>query len=353
MKTFGRFWSRRPVGLAMLRAAGLALLVVSLTGCPRAETSPHEALLEAARDAGVEVHAEEVYTLSRGEESVVAAPIAGWETIPATQLAEGVPFAFAYLSAREAGVPEGYYTLRAFADATSVGTVEARVELVDEEGEVAGQLPAVAEIHALSVPEHPPFERSFITSRPGDSGQTVLWFRCPNGVCIRTPILSRRPIGFPAMDVEGDPRRALEQASATANVQIDSAQTLSVFRPGSAVAAAPLVSWADVPATQLANGVDFAFAYLASDELDVPPGYYTLRAVAEPTGPGLVPARVALLDHRGESVRQLEAEVMVHSMTVPEQRQFPGSIVTTVPGAEHLTLWFQCSNGQCVRLLLR
>jgi hypothetical protein len=348
MRTSGRLWSGRALGPAML-----AILGVATTGCPAAELSPREALLEAADEAGVEVRAEEVYVVARGEESIVAAPIAGWESIPATQLSQGVPFAFAYLSSGDIGVPAGYYTLRGRAEVSSVGVVDATIELLDRGGEVAGQLPAVAEIHSLTVPQPLPFERSFITSWPGDRGETVVWFRCPNGVCIRTPILAPRPVSFPPISLEDSPRRALEQASAHAGVRIDVEQTLSVVRAGSAVAAAPTTAWADIPATDLPNGVDFAFAYLASDELDVPPGYYTLRAFAEPTGPGLVPARVALLDHHGESVRQLEAEVMIHSMTVPEQRPFPGSTITTVPGTEELAFWFQCSNGQCVRLRLR
>jgi hypothetical protein len=136
-----------------------------------------------------------------------------------------------------------------------------------------------------------------------------------------------------------------------AGVGIDAEQTFSVFRPGVAVAAAPTTAWADIPATELPNGVEFAYAYLSSRELGIPAGYYTLRAFAEPTGTGVTSARVEVVGHGGEVVAQIAAEVEVHSMTVPEERPFPGSIITTVPRAERLTFWFQCSNGQCLRLV--
>lgn len=331
---------------------GLGFVVFSLTACQPPATV-QERLLDAARDAGVEVRAQETFVLSSGEETVAIAPIAGWETVPASELANGVPVAFAYISSREVGVDEGFYTLRASADEIRLGTVDATVELVDRGDDVAGRIAAEAEIHATTVPARLPFETTFVTSRPDDLGRPTVWLRCPNGVCIRIPVLPRRPIGFPPINVEADSPRALRQASEAAGVRIDAEQTFSVFRPGSAIAAAPVTAWADQAASELRDGVDFAYAYLGSGELDVPPGYYTLRAFAEPTEPGLVQARVEIVDHHGEVVAETPAEVEVHSMRVPEQRPFPGTVIATLPGAEHLTLWFRCSNGQCIRLRLR
>lgn len=169
-----------------------SLLLVWLYGCPPRSQSPGEQLLEAGRGAGVEVHPEEVFTLARGDESITASPIKGWETIPATELRNGVNIAFAHFGIAEPKVPAGYYTLKAFADPTGVGTVEARVQLIDGQGGVAAELPALAEIHSMTVPEQARSQRSFITTGPAGQGRTVIWFRCPNGVCIRFQTLRPR-----------------------------------------------------------------------------------------------------------------------------------------------------------------
>ncbi len=128
---------------SLIRLLPLVVLLVAAYGCPPPEGQDlSQRLLEASEAAGVDVRAEEVFSISRGEESLAAAPVAGWESIPATQLTEGVDVAFAWIDTAEPDVPAGFYTLRAIADATSVGTVDARVQLVDEEGEVASELPA-------------------------------------------------------------------------------------------------------------------------------------------------------------------------------------------------------------------
>lgn len=152
------------------------------TPCPPSK-SPKDQLVDASKAAGVNVNAEEVFSVSRDSESVIAAPIAGWEKIPATALAKGVDFGFAYFSTEEPRVPAGYYRLKAFADVTAVGTVKGRVQLLDRGGQVTAELPADVEVHSLTVPAEAATQRSFVVGIPRERRQGI-WFRCPNGVCI-------------------------------------------------------------------------------------------------------------------------------------------------------------------------
>lgn len=162
----------------------------SPTPCPTSQ-SPKDQLLEASKAAGVNVHAEEVFSVSRDSESVIAAPIAGWEKIPATALAKGVDFGFAHFSTEEPRVPAGYYSLRAFADVNAVGTVQGRVQLLDRAGKVAAELPAQIEVHSLTIPLEAANQRSFVVGIPRKQRQGI-WFRCPNGVCIVIETLRER-----------------------------------------------------------------------------------------------------------------------------------------------------------------
>ncbi len=167
----------------------------SPTPCPK-DQSPKDQLVDASKAAGVNIHVDEVFGLSRGAETVTSAPIAGWEKIPATALAKGVDFGFAYISTEEPRVPAGYYTMRGFADVTSVGTVKGRVQLVDRGGNVAAELPSEVEVHSLTVPAEAANARSFVTAtNVGD--RILFWHRCPNGVCIRVPIFVPRRFPIP------------------------------------------------------------------------------------------------------------------------------------------------------------
>lgn len=100
---------------------------------------------------------------------------------------------FVHFATADPKIPKGDYTLKAFADPTGVGTVAARVELVDRQGAVAAEIPAQAEIHSMTVPEQARSARTFITVGPvGPIEPIQIWFRCPNGVCIRMPVLRPR-----------------------------------------------------------------------------------------------------------------------------------------------------------------
>lgn len=192
--TRARAWLASLAVAAALLSLGLLLFgVPGSTGAKAAQTTGDH-LLEASRAAGVKVHAEEVFTVSRGDETVTLAPIAGWEGVPATALPNGVEFAFAHFSTRTPNVPRGYYRLRAIADARGVGTVEGRVQLIDSAGRVAAELPAQVEVHSMTVPEGADTRRSFMIGAT-DGRRQIIWARCPNGQCIRIVVLEPRDIG--------------------------------------------------------------------------------------------------------------------------------------------------------------
>lgn len=176
-------------------AAGVlsfSLLVLGISACKQpTNQSPGDQLVKASKDAGVNVHAEEVFTLSRGGETITGAPIVGWEQIPATAHVNGVEFGYAYIATEEPRIPAGYYRLKGFANPSQVGTVEGRVQLIDQGGRVAAELPSQVEIHSMTVPPEAARSRSFVTAiAQGD--RNLIWFRCPNGVCFRMLLLRPR-----------------------------------------------------------------------------------------------------------------------------------------------------------------
>jgi hypothetical protein len=178
--------------LALGFSQGMRLTALAQTG-----DSAH--LLEAAKAARIKVQREEVFSISRGSETFAAATIAGWEQIPTTELRKGVDIAFAYFSTADPKVPKGYFTLRAYADVTSVGTVVARVQLIDHKGKVAAEIPAEADIYSLTVPLAPASHRTFVTTAGARQihdedlmrrrGITIC-FCCSNGGCICFRILT-------------------------------------------------------------------------------------------------------------------------------------------------------------------
>ena len=180
----------------------LSLLLFSISGCkqPTNQNStdqqpttqnPGDQLVKASQDARVNIHREEVFTMARGSEIITGAPIAGWEQIPATALANGVEFAYAYIATEEPRIPAGYYRLKGFANASQVGTVEGRVQLLDQNGRVAAELPSQVEIHSMTVPAEAARSRSFVTAVT-QRDRNVIWFRCPNGVCFRMELMRPR-----------------------------------------------------------------------------------------------------------------------------------------------------------------
>ena len=178
----------------------ISLLLLGISACKqptsqdpgdRLVKGPGEQLIKASKDAGVNIHPEEVFTLSRGGETITGAPIVGWEQIPATAHANGVEFGYAYIATEEPRIPAGYYRLKGFVKASQVGTAEGRVQLIDQGGRVAAELPSQVEIHSMTVPPEAARARSFVTAL-AQNDRSVIWFRCPNGVCFRMQVLQPR-----------------------------------------------------------------------------------------------------------------------------------------------------------------
>jgi len=185
-----------PLYSSVLSAAAAGIVLIVFSGCCKRAPTPTEELIAASKAAGIEIRADEVFAISRGTESLVTAPTTAWAQIPATELPKGVTFAFAHFSTIEPKVAPGYYALKAFADDIRVGTVAARVQLLDRAGKVAAEIPAEMEIHSLTVPADS--RSSFVTTstgaaadvQPGNS--TAVWYRCSNGQCIRGRIFVAR-----------------------------------------------------------------------------------------------------------------------------------------------------------------
>lgn len=178
-----------------MRAVFVLLSVVGLSGCSVTHgpsPAPTTQLLAASTAAGVQVHREEIFSLSRGTEAVSVAPIAGWESIPATALPNGVDFAFGYFDTREINIPAGYYRLRAFANPTAPGTVTGRVQFINRAGAVVAEVPAEIEVHTMTVPPEAASQRSFVAAVLDRQHQQGGWFRCPNGTCVRVIFMGPR-----------------------------------------------------------------------------------------------------------------------------------------------------------------
>jgi len=181
-----------------LRICVVAVSILSLImACSAHKAAPNasQQLWEASKAAGLEVSRDEIFAISRGDESFVTVPIAAWAQIPASQLQKGVNFAFSYFSTTVPNVPVGYYTLRVFADGSRLGTVAAKIQLIDQHGKVTAEIPAQVEIHSLTVP---PNSRTTYVTTSGEistepAGQSIwVWHRCSNGQCVLIDILKPR-----------------------------------------------------------------------------------------------------------------------------------------------------------------
>ncbi|HEX4954497.1 MAG TPA: hypothetical protein VF017_13985 [Thermoanaerobaculia bacterium] len=175
----------------------LAAVHLSLSGCAtRGHNQGHNAaFLEAAKAAGVSVRGDEIVTHRSGTQTVAIAPVTTWERTPATALRSGVDVAFVHLSNATQAIPAGYYTLRASADVSKIGTAPASIQFIDRQGKVAGNLEAVTEVHSLTIPEQASTRRTFVTigdePRPGSPSERVIIIVlcCPNGDCLIIVIL--------------------------------------------------------------------------------------------------------------------------------------------------------------------
>lgn len=174
---------------SILSALAASIVLFAFNGCSgnKQDRTANEELVAASKAAGIDIRTDEVFGISRGTESFMSAPTTAWVQIPATELRKGVTFAFAHFATQEPKLPPGYYTLKAFADDIRVGTVDAKVQVIDQAGKVAAELPTQIEIHSLTVPDGS--RASYVTTTnpvarqlPGD--RVGAWHRCSNGQCV-------------------------------------------------------------------------------------------------------------------------------------------------------------------------
>lgn len=94
-----------------------------------------------------------------------------------------------YSSATSGRFPAGYYTVRAFAKVTKVGRTEGTFHLINRTGNVVAKLPAVMEVHSLTIPRATT-QRSFATITEETNAQglriRITVHCCSNGTCTIT-----------------------------------------------------------------------------------------------------------------------------------------------------------------------
>ncbi|RKG92851.1 hypothetical protein [Corallococcus terminator] len=160
-------------------------------------TDPRAQLHEAAKKAGVDINPEETVTVSKDGLTFAGSSIAGFEQVPASALPEGVDFGFTFLDAPQAGIPAGYYKLRARAAAEDiqVGEYRGEVDVIDASGKAVARLPATMQTSSVEVPKPLPFARTtvdaqfrqtnFIGGRPDQLSRyhhtLIIIYHCPNG----------------------------------------------------------------------------------------------------------------------------------------------------------------------------
>ena len=145
------------------------------------ENCAFQQLMDRSREAGVEIQREGSLAIATAETAFAAAPIAGLEGIPATELAGGVDVGFARLADPDRGIEDGFYVVHAQAEVTEVGLHGATVALRDSGGGVVQELDALLTVRSMGVPIRPPFERTRVSMRARGGGSVRICFVCPNG----------------------------------------------------------------------------------------------------------------------------------------------------------------------------
>lgn len=149
----------------LLCTLATALLIPSFAK-PSAACDPKCRLVTAAEEAGIPIYTEELIVLTHGEDSLAAAPIQGFEKIPASAFAGGVDMAYAYINFPESSsIPSGTYLLRGRAAESDIheGEYGGTVDLVNADGGVVASLPARIHTFSTTVPDPLPYPRTVLT----------------------------------------------------------------------------------------------------------------------------------------------------------------------------------------------
>ena len=179
--------SSRPVFVALIALLLLATAVPSFAS--QVQNNLRGQLEEGAKQAGVEIQTEQMFSVVREGVTFAAAVTAGYENVGAVNLPNGVDFGFAYLDAPTSGIPTGFYTLRATGQNPQLGENEVRVDLVDNRGEVVRSLSGIADVTSLDVPANPPAPRTVVGGGLNTTDDFRIiwisgWYFCPNGMVI-------------------------------------------------------------------------------------------------------------------------------------------------------------------------
>ena len=171
--------------------------------------------------------------------------------------------------------------------------------------------------------------------------------------------------------------QAMAKAASRAGVSVNLDSLTQGSGNGASLVIGSISGLEKVPATQLPDGVDTAFAYLdlptgpGGARPRVPAGYYTLRVTASqetvdealkasggvppdttsPAGrPGVPGAEVELIDVHGDVVAVVPGELAVFSPVVPADQISPRTMVEPIIGARYIIVWIICPNGWAVCL---
>lgn len=109
----------------------------------------------------------------------------------------------------------------------------------------------------------------------------------------------------------------IRKAGDRLGVPVETENMVSFAQSGTTFTTATARAWRTTAATELPRGINFAVAYLDSPGQRFSPGFYTLRAFAEPRGVGTVPGRIQVINAAGEVAGEVAAAIDVRSLTVP------------------------------------
>lgn len=161
-----------------------------------------EGLGDRATQLGLDLDLDQALVVAGQGATIVAAPSSTLEDTPPLVILSGEFLGLAFMDVPGANFPAGFYRCRAILEDPQLGAHPVDVELVDEDGQVAGVLPGVALVGSLVLPREPReatvagflapevFEtvdpKNFQPPLPS-IGQVVvieIWWLCDNGVWI-------------------------------------------------------------------------------------------------------------------------------------------------------------------------
>ncbi len=182
---------RAVIAALLVLAAGALLLPLHAAAQGGPSCTAAGPMQTAAAQAGRAIEANQIAVLNNSDLTIAAAPIQGYEQSPATALAGGVDYGFIYLNAPSTGIPAGYYTLRATAQAGSiqVGQYGANVDLIGADGSVAATLAGTVQTSSLQVPNPLPYPQTQVSMAmrrilPTRTYWVDVVYFCPNGSII-------------------------------------------------------------------------------------------------------------------------------------------------------------------------